>query len=278
MATTVTPPNNPPGPTTPFFGLPIVGAMKKDTLGTIQKFQKQFGDVLRFKIAHETFYYFFSPELIREVLVEHADDFIRHRRAIEVFSLMYGTNVLTTEESTWKRQRRILMPGFAPKKIAGYVNLMVEATTDSFSSTTPQVKGKSVLIDVDNFTTRLTMDVILRVLFSHQAGEEESINVADAVRTLEHQGMRELFWPKTPPDWLPYPGRKQKLQAMATLENLIRNQVQIRRNAISQHADKTDYLAMLLSAHDEEAQSGSLTATLTNAEIHDNCSVIFAAG
>lgn len=251
--------------------------MQKDALGAARKLQEQYGDALHFRMANQSYYYFFAPELIRELLVEHADDFIRHERAIEVFSLVYGDNVLTTEGETWKRQRRILMPGFVPKRLAGYLDLMVGATTDALSAALPQTEGTNHVIDVDAFTTVLTMEVILRVLFSHKTSLEESQQAFHATRALEHQGMRELFWPKTPPDWVPYPGRKQKLNAKATLENLIHSQVQMRRAAVNEHADRTDYLAMLLSAHDEEAKTPS-SARLTDDEIGANCMVIFAAG
>lgn len=278
MDTSVIAQKIPPGPNTPWFGLPIVGDMQKDMLGTVQKLHEQHGDVVRLKIAHETFYYIFSPELIREVLVDHAEDFKSHERVMDVFTLIYGANVMTTDGDTWKRQRRILMPGFLPKKIANYLDLMVGAMTDYFSTHLPQASGTNEIVDVDQFTNRLTMDVILRVLFNHKPTEEESTHICKTVRSLEHQSMREIFWPKTPPDWFPYPGRKQKLQDKATLDNLIGGQIKMRRDHIAQHADKTDYLAMLLAAHDEEAPSDSLAATLSNSEIHDNCSVIFAAG
>lgn len=268
----------PPGPEAPWLGLPLLGEMKNDALGTAQRMREQYGDVVHFRMANQPYYYFFSPELIRELLVDHADDLIRHERAIEVFSLVYGDNVLTTEGDTWKRQRRILMPGFLPKKITGYVDLMTGAVADAMVTAFPEKGVAGNVLDVDSFTTVLTMDVILRVLFSHKVSEAESQRAFEATRTLEHQGMRELFWPKTPPDWFPYPGRKQKLQSKADLENLIGSQIQARRAAGEDQAEKTDYLAMLLSAHDDEAQSTSSSPTLSTAEIRDNCMVIFAAG
>jgi cytochrome P450 len=279
MDTTVSLKNNkiPPGPQTGWFGLPMLRAMQKDALAAGQKLREDYGDAVYFRMANQPYYYFFSPDLIREVIVERADDFIRHERPIEVFAQVYGDNVLTTEGERWKRQRRILMPGFLPKRVAGYLGLITDATIDGLSVALPQASGMSTTLDVDGFTTVLTMDVILRVLFSHKASEEEARGAFDAMRTLEHQGMRELFWPKTPPDWFPHPGRKQKLHAKAVMKNLIQSQIDLRRQAADKHADKTDYLAMLLAAHDEEAQNAA-SATLTNEEIRDNCMVLFAAG
>ncbi|MBI1890515.1 MAG: cytochrome P450 [Burkholderiales bacterium] len=268
----------PPGPIAFWFGFPILGELLKDALGTVQRFHEQYGDVVYFQIANETFYYLFSPELIREALLDHADDFIRHQRTIDVFTQVYGANVLTTEGDAWKRQRRILMPGFLPKKVAGYLDLMVAASTDNLSASFRQAKGETLLVDVESFTRKITVDVILRVLFSHKASEEDSINALEATLTLEHQGMREFYWPFTPPDWVPYPGRTEKLNAKATLQNLISGQIQLRRDRPQEHADKIDYLSMLLAAKDEEAQGTSSAATLTVEEIRDNCMVIFAAG
>lgn len=278
MASTKNPSDKkPPGPKASWLGLPILGQLLKDPLGSVQRFHVHYGDVLHLRIFNENFYYIFSPELIREALLEHTDDLIRHQRPIDIFTQVYGTNVLTTEGEAWKRQRRILMPGFLPKKIAGYLDLMRSATTDNLLSWFPQAADESVVVNVGNFTRKLTVDVILRVLFSHKATEEDSNRALEATLTLEHQGMRELSWPKTPPDWLPYPGRQEKLKAKATLQNLINEQIQARRSGRSEQASQTDYLAMLLSAQDDEAQSKS-TATLTNDEIRDNCMVIFAAG
>lgn len=270
--------NIPPGPDTPWLGLPLLGELKDDALATAQRMREQYGDVVHFRMANQPYYYFFSPEHIRELLVDHADDLIRHERAIEVFSLVYGDNVLTAEGDVWKRQRRILMPGFLPRKIAGYADLMTGAVTDALDLAFPEKGAAGNVVDVDSFTTVLTMDVILRVLFSHKASAAESQLAFEATRALEHQGMRELFWPKTPPDWFPYPGRKQKLKAKADLESLIGSQIQARRAAAPEHADKTDYLAMLLAAHDDEAPGGSSAPTLSTEEIRDNCMVIFAAG
>lgn len=266
----------PPGPKAAWLGFPLLGPLLKDPLGTVQEFQAKYGDVLHLRILNENYYYLFSPELIRQALVEHTDDFIRHPRPIDVFTQVYGANVLTTEGEAWKRQRRILMPGFLPKKVAGYLELMTAATADNLAAWFPQASAESVVIDVGNFTRKITVDVILRVLFSHKAPDEDAIRALEATLTLEHQGMRELYWPKTPPDWFPYPGRKAKLHAKAALQDLISDQIQARRDGRSA-ANDIDYLAMLLSAQDDQAQNQA-AASLSDDEVRDNCMVIFAAG
>ncbi len=267
----------PEGPSGGFLGLGLGAQLAKDPLKTIKGLRQQYGPIYQFKILNQHIYSIHSPELIREAIVKNADHLEMGKRQSEVFSSIYGDNVMTTSDDVWKRQRRILNPGFVPKKVAGYLQLIDEAIEDSIRQLTSNGTQEKILVDLDRFSTKLTMDVILRVLFGFKTSDDESNSIADAVRFLEHQSLRELMWPATPPEWFPYPGRTAKAKNKKIIDDLIHSQVQMRREEQSNTTRKPDYLDMLLNARDEEAPSiGS--ATLTDQEIHDNCAVIFAAG
>lgn len=278
MSTTIKVDKKTPGPKKSWLGLGYISQLKNDPIGFMQGLRDQYEDIAFFHIINVNIYLLFSPKLIREAIVTRGEDFIRHERTMDVFTSIYGRNVLTVEGDVWKRQRRILTPGFAPKKIAGYMGLMADAISDCFTAILPKAGESSVLVDIDQLTTKLTADVILRVLFSYKASAEESLSVSGAVRSLEHQTVRELGWPMTPTGYIPFPGRKQKQQHKAIIDNLIQGQIQRRRAAINDPAKECDYLHMLLSARDEEGCGESAEERLSEAEIHDNCAVIFAAG
>ncbi len=273
---TIAMPKIPPSPATPWFGMPLMRALLRDPLKAVQELQAQYGEVMHLRMPGQSFYYLFSPELIRQALLEHAGDLVRHERSIDVFTRIYGANVLTTESDSWQRQRRILMPGFRPKKIAGYLDLMRGAMDDSEAAWFPRAAGESGVVNVGNFARKVAVDVILSVLFGHRTAAGDSEAALQATLTLEHQAMRELYWPKAPPDWMPYPGKQAKLQARAVLQELIGKHIRARQAAGAAQADNPDYLAMLMSAQDEQAQDNA--AALTTEEIRDNCMVIFAAG
>ena len=59
------------------------------------------------------------PDLIEEVLVAEARNFIKHF-ALRMNRLMLGNGLLTSEGDFWLRQRRLIQPAFHRERIAGY--------------------------------------------------------------------------------------------------------------------------------------------------------------
>ena len=68
--------NDLPGPTTRWWGLPALAAMRRDYLGVIAT-QQRFGDLVRQQIFNERAVDVFDPELLRQVMVDQSDSLIR---------------------------------------------------------------------------------------------------------------------------------------------------------------------------------------------------------
>lgn len=157
--------------------------------------------------------------------------------------------------------------------------LMAAAVADRVNSELPAEVGGSATRDAGAFMTRITMDVILRALFSQPAIEAEAAAMSAAIRALTRQSMRELFWPLVPPQWLPYPGRTEKLRYLHIVDRFIDTHIRTRTAAAGGLDSRQDVLSMMLAARDEQASEPSgAGATLTSQEVHDNCIVLFGAG
>lgn len=270
-------PDHPPGPPTPWWGLGCMRAMKADYPGFVTRLQRDHGDISFMQLVHERAYDLFDPALIRQVLVDQHEHLVRWERGPEVFAELVGQNVLVTEGATWQRQRRMLQPGFAPRRVAGYGRLMVDAARQALDAAVP-ADADSAVVDMDALFTRLTMDVILRTLFGAATDAQESADAAWAVKTANETAMREMFWPVTLPDWLPLPGKAAKRRAIRILHGLVQRHI-ARRLAARQaeapaEADdpRDDLLAMLLAVRDEQG------AGLAPQELMDQCLVMFTAG
>jgi cytochrome P450 len=271
--------SRPPGPPCPWWGLPLLRSLSQDYLGFVQRLQHAHGDITYMHLGPEHAYDLLSPELVRAVLVEQADHFIRWERGIEVFSQVFGQGLLTTEGETWKRQHRLLRPGFAPRRVAGYAALMVDAARQALDDAVPAGQANA-RVEVDTLMTRLTMDVILRTLFSSRA-RDEAREASLATQVLGRQAMREMFLPMTLPDWLPLPGKSGKRRALRTLHGLVDRHIDARLNAHPATAatlPTDDLLAMMLAARDDEATGANADQGLSRTELHDQCMVIFQAG
>lgn len=258
------------------FGLPLLAAIRRDPLGVGHELQRRLGDVATVEVLFRRIVYFFRPEAVRQLLVDHSESFEREARLLDIFASYQGRNVLTTEGLDWERQRRLLAPAFAPKRMAGYMGLMRDAIEASIADELPAEAGRHAVVDVDALTTRITMDVILRTLFSHATSRDEAMRVSVAIRALTRQSMREVFWPVVVPPWLPHPGRAAKQASLQVLHGLIAGQVAARTARKSEKPGRGDVLDMLLAASDDGLSSAS--ATLSAQEVHDNCVLLFAAG
>ena len=255
--------NDLPGQPTRWWGLPALAAMRRDYLGAIAV-QQSFGDLVRQQIANERTVDVFDPELLRQLMIDHADALIRWERGSEVFSEGLGQSVLVTEGAVWQRQRRMLMQAFTPKRVAGYVEQMVAATTRGLMLLR---SGEQAM---DGLFSHLAMDVISRTLFSAPISGDTRA-AADAVQVLSETALREMFWPMTLPDWLPLPGKAAKRKARRLVQGLIQGHLDERQR--HPDASKTDLLNMLLVLRDDD--NG---AALSTQEVFDQCILSFQAG
>ncbi len=262
----------PPGPPTPWLGLPLLRSMRRDYLGFMQQTQKTYGDIAYMRHGYEHAYDLFSPDLMREALVDNVEHFIRWERGISVFEEAFGQSVLVTEGDTWKRQRRMLTPVFSARHIAGYAALMTAAARRALGDTVPASETNAV-VDVEALMARVTMDVIMRVLFSSSA-EADARDAATATQILSATAMNEMYWPFTVPMWLPWPGNGKKRWAFRTLRGLVHRHIEERRRTPAGDAPADDLLAILLAARDEENPTLGLSAK----ELFDQCMVLFQAG
>ena len=226
------------------------------------------------RIGNEDAWDLLSPDLVREALVTHADHLIRWERGIAVFEQVFGQSVLVTEGGNWQRQRRMLMPAFTPKRVAGYAQLMTDAARSALDAAVPAGQAEA-LVPMDILWTDVAMDVILRTLFSESA-KADARDAAWATQTLSETAFREMFMPFTLPDWLPLPGKAAKRRALKALRGLVQRHISARRREESHLTGappRTDLLHMLLALRDEDTGE-----PLSQQEVFDQCMVSFQAG
>ncbi|MBV8209312.1 MAG: cytochrome P450 [Burkholderiaceae bacterium] len=260
----------PPGPHLRWWGLELLGPMQRDYLGFVCGLQRDWGDAAFTRIALERTCDVFAPELVRAVLVDYADAFVRWERGAAILSQGFGRSVLTSEGETWKRQRRLLAPEFAPARLQGYAGLMVAAARRALDRAAPA--SEAAQVEVEALMTALAMDVVLRTLFGSTT-DEDAAQAADAVQLLSRVAAREMLLPATLPDWLPLPGKAAKRRALRALTALIRRQIRQCRRAADCRDAPAHLMGTLSKLRDENGR-----ALLTDTELEQHCLVLLRAG
>ncbi|WP_343627869.1 cytochrome P450 [Roseateles sp.] len=272
---------NLPGPRPRWAGLPEVLSMRRDYLGHMQRLRQRYGDVVHQRLLGLDDVNFFHPDQVRELLIAAHDGMIRWERATRVFADAHGQSVLVAEGPAWQRQRKLLQPGFSPQRVQGFVPLMVEASERALGRVAV-VGRQPVDVDFEQLMTLLTMDVILRTLFSTTSpdggdADAASVEAAWAVHELGRVAMGEMYVPVSAPLWAPWKAGKRR--ALKALDGLIRGHVAQRRGmgagasrSVSAHAGPGDLLALLMSLRDEDGRG------LDDTAIRDECMTAFLAG
>lgn len=249
----------------------MLRAMYRDYLGFAAGLQRSHGDVVALRLGVERTWDLFHPDDVRCALVDHADHLVRWERGTEVFSQAFGQGLLVAEGDYWRRQRRMLAPGFLPRRVQGYAALMVDAARTALDVALP-LNAEGAELPIEALFNALTMDVIMRTLFSSRAHADTVAAAADATQVLSQAAVQEMFWPASLPDWLPLPQKRAKRRAMQVLNALVDGQIARRLAQPPEQRCTEDLLAMLLSVRDDDGSG------LTTAELHDQCMVMFQAG
>ncbi|OZI58942.1 cytochrome P450 [Bordetella genomosp. 1] len=253
----------PPGPPPGLTGWKLLRAMSRDLPGTLAAWRNAYGDVVHLRIWPEHDVVVADPQLARELLVSHHDALIRWERGIRVFSQVHGHSVLTAEGEAWRSRRHALLPSFSPKAVQRFSPSIVNAAARAFE----QWPSENPNWPIEKELTTLTMDVILQLAFSSSIGEDVHA-VEHAIRVTSEATNRELYWPGTMPDWMPW--KRQKRRALRTLKDIIDRHIKSRLTK-APAAWPDDLLTRLLQSREDESEK-----SLRN--VRDECMTTFLAG
>lgn len=203
------------------------------------------------------------PALVAEMLQDAKGTWIKDRmsqRAADVF----GGGLLLSEGDVWKRQRRLLHPGFMARRFEVYVPTMRERTAATVARW-PSL-GE---IDVASELSRLTLDVAVRTLFGADVSDADAGRVAVAFSSVsEFYASPLALLPFDVPKWLPLPLLRRHVRAVAELDAVVLELIRARR---STPGSGDNLLSMLLAARDE-------AGGLSDQEVRDQVVTFLLAG
>src|SRR5262249_33666581 len=121
---------------------------------------RQFGDIAYYKFGPMHVYQLNSPDLARQLLLEHPEKFHKPRIIKHAFGRFGGNGLCTSEGALWKQQRRMMQPAFHHGQLAGYGEIMV-------SHARRMVEGfrDGEVRDIGAEMVQLTLGIVVQALF-----------------------------------------------------------------------------------------------------------------
>jgi cytochrome P450 len=264
--------NLPHNPVPKAKGLPVLGNMLefgRDPLGLLHRAFQEHGDLVRFNIGHIAVYAISNPELTQQVMVERVKEFPkveRGRGSSAGLGLVGGNGLLTNSDfDSWMTQRRMMQPMFHRERLKAMGQKMVDATQAMLE----RWEGIDGPVDIDHEMLHVTMDIILRTMFSADANSAAA-DAADASTVALRFVSKRLAMPiKLPIKW-PLPSHNSFTSAMKTLDDVIYKLIDDRMPEIGQYGDLLD---MLLEVRDADTGEG-----MSREQLRDELVTVFLAG
>lgn len=230
----------PPGPP----GHPILGHLPefaRDTLGFVESCARDYGDIVRFRLAGRTAYLLNDRDAIEHVLVTDHRNFIKHTFFWRHVGAIFGRGLLTNEGESWLRQRRLIQPAFHRDQVAAYGKVMVDYTDRRLDDWRD---GETR--DIREEMSSLTFAIVAKTLFDADV-EGDVEEIGDAFDTGIDQIAARFRRPWRIPDWIPTPGNLRYRRAVGRMDDLV-------YRIIREHREESgnDLLAALMAVRDEE--------------------------
>jgi cytochrome P450 len=255
-------------------GVPLLGHLlefRRDRFELAQVIGRERTDLVSMRMGFFTILMASSGRVAHEVLVEKADDFVKSR-GLSVFARpLLGDGLLTSEHAAHKRQRRMLAPVFAHKRIAAYGDVMVQKTLAAAEriALSRSRAGEGLSMDLAEEMMRLTLEIVGKALFDAELAGEASA-VGEALTVAMRQMMDAMVRLVPTPPKVPTPGNLRLARAVRQLDDVVYGIIRERR---SSGVDRGDMLGMLLATRDADDGSG-----LEDREVRDQAMTILLAG
>lgn len=255
-----------PGPRSRYPGQLIL-ALRTDTLAFLERTVAQYGDFCQFDIGPRQYFLLNDPNLIREVLVTHADAFTKGP-ALRGAKATLGEGLLTSEGDLHRRQRRLMQPSLHPASVATYAEDMVRYTE--------QMRGRwrdGQQLDLHEEMMQLTLAVVAKTLFGAEL-EHETREIGQAMTVNVQMFNRALMPFGKLLNYLPLPSNFRFAAAQKRLRSTIDRFIEDKHRQQQQAQPRKDLLSVLLAARDSEGNG----AGMSDQQLRDEAITLFTAG
>ena len=208
-----------------------------------------------------------DPDLVRQVLVDQADAFVKAESLRRALQPVLGDAILTADGARWRWQRQAAAPIFRPDQIRTFVPAMIAAAERRRELWLSRV-GEEVNIAQEMMHT--TFDIIAETMLSGQGGidvDKVEKGATDYSNSISWVILLTLL---RAPRWMPYPGRGRVERARDHLREEVERMVAERRRS---DQGRNDLVARLLAATDPETGR-----SMSDRDVVDNLLTFLVAG
>lgn len=220
-------------------------ALQTDTVNTLHQLSSESDGVVGFRLGGSLAITVSTPVAARDVLIHQAEDFGRGKRQTRALTPLMGQGLLTSEGELHKKQRRLVVPHFSPRRIPRHADLIVSTAESVAERWKPGVD-----VDLVAEMNALTMDIVSQLLFSTSSRDNRAL--AEAITEAFEWEMHALTSPFALPLQVPVQRNRRAQRAITGIRAWISEFIRQRREAQQEGEEPADVLADLMAARYED--------------------------
>jgi cytochrome P450 len=225
-------------------------------------------ELFRSRFVNRDTVFVMKPDLIKEVLVDRADAFVRAEAMRRALGPALGNAILTADGADWRWQRRAAAPVFRHERLMGFAPAMIAAAERTRDRWLALPSGTVINIAREMMLT--TFDIIVETMLSGHAGIDVDRVEHGITDYLDSTSWTIALTLLRIPQWMPFPGKPRAARARDYLRSEILRIVAERRTSRDAPAD---LITLLLGARDPETGQA-----MSDREIADNLLTFITAG
>ena len=229
---------------------------------------EQYGDTYSFVMGGHPAIFTADPHFIQHVLQKAHRKYHKSPPHFEKIAKYLGYGLLTIDGQRWRKQRRLIQPGFHKQRIANLTKIM-NTVIDEFMQEFDQ-RIEAGPVDMYTEMQELAFNLVARSIFNLQIDQAELQRISQLIADLQAYVIKEIRTPFLMP-WLKLSGQYKRATKLASEADSIIQRFIEERKAGKEAFD--DLLQMLLDARYED--NG---APMSPQQLIDEVKILFVAG
>jgi cytochrome P450 len=223
---------------------------------------EKYGDVFVTRVLTGQSYFIRDPAVVNAINVTHAKHIYKPKVVKQMWKPFLGNGLVPNDGESWKRQHKLIMPGFHKMRIDAYAPTMAAYTRD-------MVRGwkNGEQRDFRDEMVGLTLRVVAKTLFDTDLAHD-SQTVHHAMQAIIEALIDHAQTPIPTPRWWPSERNKRMVRALDAMDGVIERLVAARRK---QRKDQGDLMSHIVFAADEKG-------SMSDEQMRDELMTLIFAG
>ena len=237
--------------------------MVQDRSGFLVAGHEEYGDLFVSRALVRDLMFVRDPAVVNAINVTHWADFYKPDYVKMMWKPFLGNGLVPNDGESWKRQHKLILPGFHKKRVDAYAPTMVEFT-ERMIDRWEEGERRDMRVELN----ALALEVVADTLFDIDIGKGDSDTIRDALADISEILVTDADKMIPRPDWWPTAENRRKKRAIAKIEEIIRRVHEERR---THQQDRGDLFSHMVFVEDEQGR-------MSDTQLRDEAMTLIFAG